>query len=85
MAFKMVGTYSPSGSATVSLIAQLLTDSFSFSLDDLTLPMLCTLSTAVIRQVDCDSYFPYPSLHRLAWLQRQAHPTPDYMKVKTPG
>ena len=85
MAFKIVGTYSPSGSAMVSLIAQLSEEPFSFSLGCLIPPMLCILSTAVIKQVDCDSYFPSPCLHRLVGLQRQPHPRSCGVKANNAG
>ncbi len=69
MAFKMVGTYSPSGSAMVSLIARLSTVPSSFSQGCLIPSILCVLPNAVIRQVDCDSYFSSPCSHCLVSLQ----------------
>ena len=85
MAFKMVGTYSPSGSGMVSLIAQLKSDPFSFSLECLMPSMLCTLSTALIRQVDCDSYFPFPCLHHLVCLQQQSKTILYYVNAHPPA
>ncbi len=70
MAFKMVGTYSLSGSAMVSLIARLLTESSSQGC--LIPSMLCILPIAVIRQVDCDSYSSSPCSHCLVSLQLQS-------------
>lgn len=45
--------------------------------------MVCISSAALIRQVDCDSYFPSPCLYRLVWLQRQFNTILYYVGAST--